>query len=357
MTWRNRVENLGVSAASVMAEALRAQTAPRRAPSPNGADPTAGYLPDLDVDPIRPLVDGHAPVSAKIERVLAQPRPPRPNLCARPQVSVVIGSFNRVRLLPLAIESVRANFANIDGEIIVVDGGSTDGTLEYLARQDDVITIIQHNRFKKDGEAWRRKSWGGFMNLAFRCAAADNVLMISDDCFLLVDAIDEALARMAAAEAAGVTVGGCAFYFRNWPDESAYYVQRTLGGNLMINHGIYKKAALEAAQYADEDNYVFYKADSDLSLKIWRAGYAIIDAPRSVCEHYIGPGEDIRASNEAVMEYDRDVMRRHWPHLIESDAVKRMGKIELPALPSRAAEIVWGDVYKADCDAHAAATA
>jgi glycosyltransferase involved in cell wall biosynthesis len=44
--------------------------------------------------------------------------------------SIVIPTFNRVALLNSTLESVFAQRA--DCEIIVVDDGSTDGTLDYL---------------------------------------------------------------------------------------------------------------------------------------------------------------------------------------------------------------------------------
>jgi glycosyltransferase involved in cell wall biosynthesis len=55
-------------------------------------------------------------------------------------------------------------------EIIVVDGGSEDGTLEWLIRQKDIITIVQHNRGEFNGKPVKRKSWGYFMNPCFKAA-------------------------------------------------------------------------------------------------------------------------------------------------------------------------------------------
>lgn len=300
----------------------------------SGAPHQKVFLPDLAVDPTRPEGLGAAPSPAPVARY--------PQLSARPVVSVVLGSFNRERLLKPAIDSVRRELAAISGEILVVDGGSTDGSIEWLLGQEDVITIVQRNRVTIDGVAMRRRSWGGFMNIAFRAAAGQYILMISDDCLLLPGTISTALRRIEQANAAGLRVGGCAFYFRNWPEEPAYYVQRTLGGNLMVNHGIYVREALEAVGYADEDQYVFYKADTDLSLKIWQAGFHIIDSPGSICEHFLDPGEAARISNNAVMDFDRNVMRQRWPALVSKACVAKMGKIILDKTPGKEAQETWG---------------
>lgn len=292
------------------------------------------FLPDLAAEPTRPEGAGVAPTPAHVARYS--------QLCARPVVSVVLGSFNRARLVKPAIESVRRELADINGEILVVDGGSTDGSIDWLLGQEDVITIVQRNRVAIDGVAMRRRSWGGFMNIAFRAAAGQYILMISDDCLLLPGAISAAVKRIEQANASGLRVGGCAFYFRNWPEEPAYYVQRTLGGNLMVNHGIYVRDALEAVGYADEDQYVFYKADTDLSLKIWQAGFHIIDSPGSICEHFLDPGEAARISNNAVMDFDRNVMRHRWPALVSKACVAKMGKIFLDKTPGNEALETWG---------------
>ena len=55
-----------------------------------------------------------------------------------PEVSVIIPTHNRRVMVTEAIESVLAQI-NADFEIIVVDDGSTDGTLDELARFDRII--------------------------------------------------------------------------------------------------------------------------------------------------------------------------------------------------------------------------
>jgi len=88
----------------------------------------------------------------------------------KPIVSVVIGSLNRREFIEATIDSIRAELTMHEREIIVVDGGSDDGTVEWLLSQKDVITIVQHNRGVWNDEPIERKSWGYFMNLGFRAA-------------------------------------------------------------------------------------------------------------------------------------------------------------------------------------------
>lgn len=244
--------------------------------------------------------------------------------------SVVLGSYNRGRLLRHAIESVRENAAFAKYEIIVIDGGSTDGSLEWLLQQKDVITIVQHNRGEFRGRPIERRSWGYFMNLGFKAAQGKYVLMISDDCILLPNAIERGISVFETRLAQREKVGGVAFYFRNWPGEHEYYVQRTLGGKLMVNHGLFLRDALEKVGWIDEENYAFYKADGDLCLRLWQAGYEIIDAPGAFVEHYLDANEAVRLQNNATLEQDKSTYANRWRRLaLQSKVNGNMGKLTL----------------------------
>lgn len=299
------------------------------------SDEARAFLPDLDKNPVRPA-------GTESKKPLAR------NACldSRPSVSVVLGTLDRRNLLEKCISSVRREIEGMDGEIIVIDGGSSDRTISWLTKQEDIITILQYNRYKDGNTSMRRRSWGGFMNMGFRAASADYILMVSDDCLLMPGAIRNAIGRIESARTANIPVGACAFYFRDWPKQQRYYVQRTIGGNLMLNHGIYTREALEAAGYANEDDYVFYKSDTDLSLKIWKSGYAIIDSPGSICEHYVGVEEELRAGNTALMSYDRAQMKQFWPDLVTKEGVAKMGKVYLDQPPEDEADKAWSRLYR-----------
>lgn len=244
------------------------------------------------------------------------------------QLSIVLGSFNRRLFLAQAVETARKSSAALEREIIVVDGGSTDGSVKWLVKQQDIITIVQHNRVAVGGQVVRRKSWGYFMNLAFKVAQGKYVLMISDDCLVLGDAPAAAVRHAEQLTAAGRKIGGIAMYYRDWPKESDYYVQRTLGGRLMVNHGLFLRSALQDVGWADETTYAFYKADGDLNLRLWQAGYEIVDCPGAFIEHFFDPEEEQRIANSATMQKDREAYGARWRELLnEPDLGESMGRL------------------------------
>lgn len=229
-----------------------------------------------------------------------------------PEVSVVLGSLDRLPYLRLALDSLRAELDGMPHEILVVDGGSVDGSIPWLAAQKDVVSIVQHNRGKWRGKPLERRSWGSFMNLAFRAARARFVCMVSDDCLVVPGAIRNGIARFDEAAGRGENPGAVAFYWRNWPEQEKYRVGLALGGKMFVNHGLYAKAALEAVGYAEEERYAFYHADSDLCLKMWEAGYACVDSPASFVEHFAHANPKLRARNSLLQRADWDAYLSRW---------------------------------------------
>jgi glycosyltransferase involved in cell wall biosynthesis len=204
----------------------------------------------------------------------------------KPLVSVILGSYNRSAFIKATLESVRKNGMDFPYEIIVVDGGSTDGSLQYLAKQKDVITIIQHNRGEFRGKKLERRNWGYFMNLGFKAAQGKYILMISDDCLLVPAAIKNGVERFEKLQSDGKKVGAIAFYWRNWPEQKKYWVGLTLGMKMFVNHGLFLRDAVEEVGWIDEQTYQFYHADGDLCLKLWHAGYRVVDCKTAFVEHY-----------------------------------------------------------------------
>ena len=228
------------------------------------------------------------------------------------QISVVLGTYNRLSFLKATIASVRASQIDIPYEIIVVDGGSTDGTIGWLMEQRDIISVVQHNREMSEGKARRKRSWGYFMNLGFKCAEGRYVCLISDDSVVHPDTLANGVRRFDSEVAAGRRLGAVAFYWRSWPEERQYRVCLTLGSKMMVNHGLFLREAVEKVGWIDDVRYGFYCADGDLSLKIWEAGFEIDVSEDALLEHYERADPEIRQQNLSGLDSDWKNYLERW---------------------------------------------
>jgi len=204
-------------------------------------------------------------------------------------ISIVLGSKNRKNLLKATINSIRENGFTGKMEIIVVDGGSTDGTCNWLAQQKDIFTIIQPNYriTDKDGISVLAHSWGNFMNIAFKHAKAPWVVMLSDDLILAKGALNNGFNELNARINNGEKIGGGAFFFREYPRHNFYRIGLLQNNYITINHGFYYKKALQDVNFIDEHNYNFYCADGDLSIRLNERGWKTIALNNAFADHLV----------------------------------------------------------------------
>ena len=274
-----------------------------------------------------------------------------------PLVSIVLGSYNRFRILQLLMDNLRSQAHDIPHEIVVVEGGSTDGALEWIVEQKDVITIVQHNRGEWLGKPVPTRSWGYFMNLGFQATKGKYILMVSDDTLLIPGALKNGVGYFEKLLAEGRRIGAMAFFFRDLPYtfEPSYRVQLSLNHKLYVNHGLFLRSAVENVGWIEEEAYHFYCADQDLCLKLWHAGYEILDCPNAFLEHF--DRHEVRTTGSHTMMKDNETMIARWKHIFPpvpnpevSDLIRwvtyndphRTGDrfIEASSLPARIA-VTW----------------
>lgn len=215
-----------------------------------------------------------------------------------PIISIVSGTYNRLPLLQKMIESARASLPRgIPYEIILVDGGSTDGTIEWCLSQPD-IQLIQHgelrgaiNAFTEGAQAARGK---------LTCLLNDDVEVVGDSLLRAIVHLENNAACGAVAMADNrhdasrylvMKISAMKDGVEVWPYYAQCGVYRTWLGNA-LNWWRGHDPRFAAART--------YGGDSLLSANILEAGYTVdaVDGVR-VTDHVAD--DDLRRSNMAEM--------------------------------------------------------
>jgi len=93
-------------------------------------------------------------------------------------VDIIIPHFNGLALLQDCLDSL-ARQKNVYSRIIVVDNGSTDGSVEWLGKQTEIIKIFQgHNT-----------GFAAAVNAGIRYGSASFVFLLNNDTTLEQDTI------------------------------------------------------------------------------------------------------------------------------------------------------------------------
>ena len=213
-----------------------------------------------------------------------------------PYLSVVTGTYNRLEHLKTMINSVRqdAVMYGIPTEIVIVDGGSTDGTLEWLNTQPDIVTIAQGELLG----AIKAFNAGGF------AAKGKYIVFANDDVFFQSGALMRAIVYMDNNPA----VGQGAFYQdrpRNENQPSEMHVQRMRArhpGDPDITAAHYAQVSIQPKWLGDlvgwwgDFGSRTYGGDNYLSACILETGLRVSPIP-GACIHDQRVKDELRAIN------------------------------------------------------------
>lgn len=96
------------------------------------------------------------------------------------KISICFGTLNRLAVLKTVIDSIikEADKNKLDIEIIPVDGGSSDGTIEYLQKPNLFINWVIPVFIGK------RTSYPDFMNKAIKVSSGDVIVQWNDDAYM-----------------------------------------------------------------------------------------------------------------------------------------------------------------------------
>jgi len=239
-------------------------------------------------------------------------------------ISIVTGTLNRLKYLGGLIENtVQSGWYDI--ELVLVDGGSTDGTVEYIKR-------LNHPRVKLI-EVGKRSSYPHYMNLGVKAAKHENICQWNDDVLLCNDWDDvfatiddehdaylfnwkegdtESMKYLNWSNCAGMRDNG--WKLHNCAD---YDYPNPVKGEIVMNYGIYKKDVFRKHGLYNTA-YQYYCADGEMAMRAYYSGVkfkSCIDV--KVC---VLPAEK-RAimMKEDIQKYHIDC---HW-YLTDSEIIKK----------------------------------
>ncbi len=194
----------------------------------------------------------------------------------QPTVSVIIKALNEERRIAEAIESALASLGDIDGEVILADGGSSDRTVEIARRYP--IAIVQLNRVAD-------RSCGSGAQLGFQYSRGRYLCLMDGD-MRLHDGFLAAAVRFLDEHPAVAGVGGTVIECetaslefeqrsrRHDPDRRPGAVTRLNGS------GLYRRPAIESIGYVTDRN-LHGAEELDLAARLRAQGWTLarIDCP------------------------------------------------------------------------------
>ncbi len=222
-------------------------------------------------------------------------------------VSIVMLCWNRMEDVRESLLRIREqHYKSI--ETIVVDNGSSDGTPEMIQAEFPEVRLIR--MYKNIGiEAY---------NIGFANASGEYIVIIDDDSFPALNAIERMVDKFEADERLGVV----AFDVRNFysyddikkkdkkPDTvtkapaSQFYLMSFNGAGAGVRSSMFRKIGC----YPEE--FFLYNNELDSSFRVWDAGYKIEFFPDVVAYHKYSPKN--RASWRAPYYYTRNAFWTVW---------------------------------------------
>lgn len=230
-----------------------------------------------------------------------------------PVLSIVTGTYNRLPYLKRMIASVRASIPRgLDYECVVCDGGSTDGTLDWLRSLDDVV-LIEHGAL--------RGALTAFGDAA-RAATGDYVILANDDIVFHPGALVRALAHLEMTP----TCGAVAFADdRPAPGYDAGYKVQTISARQgrkqvsvpypqvgMVRRWLGNEVGWWGDQHPVMGTGRTYGGDNFLGARIWELGYTV-DAVDGCRIDDLIPADPLREHNYAAEQQNPGVYYKVYP--------------------------------------------
>jgi GT2 family glycosyltransferase len=176
---------------------------------------------------------------------------------------ILVATYNRLHLLRRVVDSIirgtRCSF-----EIIVIDGGSTDGTIEYLKSHPDITPVFQ-GKLLGTARAYNR---------VWRHIESKYTCWLSDDTEVVEGSLDLAVNILESNPEIGMVGLKMKDVVGPWKNVP-YMGSVSMYGIINCNHGVLRVDSLRSVGYFNE-SYRAYMIDPDLTASILCTGKSVV---------------------------------------------------------------------------------
>jgi len=219
-------------------------------------------------------------------------------------ISICIPTYNRLEYLKKCLSSILDGIGNYPYELIIADGGSTDGTIEYLENLgNDNLTLIKQGKLVGASRAW---------NACFKKAKNEYVFWPCDDyiinpnvilnCCKIMDKYPEiGLASPKFIEAT----------LSNFPNIGSWQYLIVLSKTHVFRNSVLKEIGFF------DDNFKTYYIDVDSHIAVLNLGYTTLFT-REVGIIHNRFFDEIRKKNiqnKTVAKSELDYYKQKWKKL------------------------------------------
>jgi len=268
-------------------------------------------------------------------------------------LSVIIGTYNRIEVLKQCLDSLIGKI-KVANEIIVVDGGSTDGTRDYLQHVQGIRLVCDESLL---GQA---KS----LNRVFRSLESKYVCWLSDDNIAIRGMLDAAVRIMEGDSKIGLV--GLKVKDLSGPNTGLPYLGGIWeSGILTCNQGLLRTSLLQKLGGFDEE-FRDYGIDGDLTTRVLLEGYKVVFTKRVAIHHLRDHESDSwtdTSGRKNKMERAKELYRQKNGGLIKTESNGAYNKEEWENSPllkqihhfyalvrkKNLSFRNWYDMFKTDC--------
>jgi cellulose synthase/poly-beta-1,6-N-acetylglucosamine synthase-like glycosyltransferase len=242
-----------------------------------------------------------------------------------PKVSIIVATLNSELTIDECLKAIfELNYPKDFLEIIVVDGCSTDGTLEIAGKYPVKVISAPLNA-------------PAAYNYALKIVSNDVLGFIDADAKVEKEWLNKLVAYLDDPQVAGVSGG-----IETWNKENPW--ARSIGYDLENRYARLRKSVVRIAtmnllmkksvieEVGGFDEHLASQYDTDLGFRITSRGYKLLFEPSAKCYHF--NRSTVRAYFRQQLQYGKNTVKLYFKHskLIKGDKITDFGMNIQPLL-------------------------